>query len=132
MNTAYSQKVRSTWGFLGSSAGKESACTVRDPGSIARSGRSPGEGIGYPLQYYWASLAALSVKNPPAMQEAWVQSLGWEEPLEEGIASHSSILGWIVPMDRGALAGCSPWGRKESDMTERLSTHTHKINMHKK
>ena len=42
------------------------------------------------------------VKNPPAMQEAWVQSLGWEDPLEEGMAIHSSILAWRIPMDRGA------------------------------
>ena len=42
------------------------------------------------------------VKNPPAMQETWVQSLGWEDPLEEGMATHSSILAWRVPMDRGA------------------------------
>ena len=55
-------------------------------------GRSPGEGIGYPLQYFWASLVAQSIKNPPAMQETWVQSQGWEDPLEEGIAVHSSIL----------------------------------------
>ena len=67
-------------GFLGSSAGKESACNAGDSGSIPGSGRSPGEGIGYPLQYSWASLVAQMVKNPPAMQETWVQSLGWEDP----------------------------------------------------
>ena len=54
------------------------------PGSIPGSGRSPGEGIGYPLQYSWDSLLAQLVKNPPAMQETWVQSLGWEDPLEKG------------------------------------------------
>ena len=42
------------------------------------------------------------VKNLPAMQETWVQSLGWEDPLEEGMATHSSILAWRIPMDRGA------------------------------
>ena len=42
------------------------------------------------------------VKNPPAMQETWVRSLGWKDPLEEGIATHSSILAWRIPMDRGA------------------------------
>ena len=42
------------------------------------------------------------VKNPPAMQETWVQSLSWEDPLEEGMATHSSILAWRLPMDRGA------------------------------
>ena len=55
-------------------------------------GRSTGEGIGYPLQYSWASLADQLVKNPPAMQETWVWSLGWEDPLEKGKATHSSIL----------------------------------------
>ena len=72
------------WGFPGSSAGQESACNSGDLGSIPRSGRSPGEGIGYPLQYSWASLVTQTVKNLPAMRETWVQSLGWEDPLEEG------------------------------------------------
>ena len=58
---------------------------------------SPGEGIDYPLQYSWASLVAQLVKNLPAMQETWVQSLGWEDPLEKGIATHSSILAWRNP-----------------------------------
>ena len=61
-------------------------------GLIPGSGRSPGEGIGYPLQYSWASLVAHLVKNPPAMRETWVRSLGWEDPLEKGRATHSSIL----------------------------------------
>ena len=56
------------WGFPGSSAGKESACDAGDPGSTSGSGRSAGEGIGYPLQYPWASVVAQLVKNPPAMQ----------------------------------------------------------------
>ena len=60
-------------------------------------GRSDGEGIGYPLQYSWASLGAQLVKNPPAMQETYIQSLGWKDPLEEGMATHSSILAWTVP-----------------------------------
>ena len=79
-------------GLLGSSAGKESACNAGDLGSTPGSGRSPGEGIGYPLQYSWASLVAQMVKNLPAMWETWVQSLGWEDPLEESMAIHSSIL----------------------------------------
>ena len=54
--------------------------------------RSTGEGIGYPFQYSWASLVVQLVKNLPAMQETWVQSLGWEDPLEKGQATHSSIL----------------------------------------
>ena len=61
------------------------------------------------------------VKNPPAVRESWVPSLNWEEPLEEIMATHSSILAWRVPMDRG-LTGYSLWGRKESDTSEGLST----------
>ena len=63
---------------------------------IPGSGRSPGEGIGYPLQYSWASLAAQKVKNPPAMWETWVRSLSRADPLEEGMATHSSILAWRI------------------------------------
>ena len=88
-------------GLPGSSAGKESAFNAEDPGLISGSGRSPGEGIGYPLQYSQASLVAQSVKNPLAMQETWVRSLAWEDRLEEGIAIHSSILALKIPMDRG-------------------------------
>ena len=65
------------------SAGKESTCNAGDPGLIPGLGKSPGEGMGSPFQYSWASLMAQIVKNPPAMQETWVQSLGWEEPLEK-------------------------------------------------
>ena len=79
-----------------SSAGKESTCNAGDPGSTPGSGRSPEEGIGYPLQYSWASLMATLVKNLPAMQKTWVWSLGWEDPLEKGKATHSSILAWTV------------------------------------
>ena len=79
-------------GFPDSSVGKESACNAGDPGSIPGSGRSTEEGIGYPLQYSWASLVAQLVKKSPAMQENWVLSLGWEDPLEKGKAAHSSIL----------------------------------------
>ena len=89
--------------FSGSSAGKESTCNAEDPASIPGSGRSPAEGISYPLQYSWASLVAQTVKNLPAMRETWVQSLDWEDPLEEGMATHPSILAWRIPMDRGAL-----------------------------
>ena len=80
-----------------SSAGIESSCNIADPGSIPGSGRSPGEEIGYPLQYSGASLLAQLVKNLPAMWETWVQSLGWEDPLEKGKATHSSILAWRIP-----------------------------------
>ena len=66
-----------------SSAGKESAWTAGNPGSIPGSGTFPGEGIGYPFQYFWASLVAQMVKNLPAMAEIWVRSLGGEDLLEE-------------------------------------------------
>ena len=88
--------------LLSSSAVKESSCNPGDPGSIAGLGSSPGEGIGYPLQYSLASLVAQMVRNLPAMRKTWVRSLGWEDPLEEGMATHSSILAWRIPMDRGA------------------------------
>ena len=63
---------------------------------IPGSEKSAGEGIGYPLQYSWASLVAHLVKNLPAMQATWVQSLGWEDPLEKGKATHSSTLAWRI------------------------------------
>ena len=62
-----------------------------------------------------------AAKNLPVMWEIWVQSLGWEDPLEKGMATDSNILAWRIPMDRGAWwATVSPWGRKELDRTERL------------
>ena len=75
---------------------------------IPGSGRSAGEGIGYPLQYSWASLVAQLMKNLPVMLETWVQSLGWEDPLEKGKATYPIILAW------------SPWAHKKLDITERL------------
>ena len=167
-----------SWGFPGSSVGKESTCNSGDPGSIPGSGRSP-RGHSKPLQHFclenphghrslagyspWgckesdtteqlsmqrascspediptlfssssvehlfvktsvhnitvddsclclrlsttnlgASLVVQTIKNPPVMREAWVQSLGWEDPLKEGMATHSSILAWRIPTDRGA------------------------------
>ena len=79
---------------------------------IPELGKSPREGLGYPLQYSWASLVAQLVKNLPTMWETWVQSLGWEDPLEKGKATRSSILAWRIPSDY------SLWGHKESDMTD--------------
>ena len=84
-------------GFPGGSAGKESACNAGDLGSVPGLGRSPGEGNSYPLQDSQASLVAQLVKNQPAMWETWVQSLGWEDPLEKGMATHSSILARRIP-----------------------------------
>ena len=114
-------------GFPRSSAGKESACKAGDPGSILGSGRSPGEGIGYQLQYSWASVVAQMVKDPSAMRETWVPSLDGEDPLEASMATHSNILARRIHGQR------SPWGSKELDTTERLSpaqdtnglVHTH-------
>ena len=73
---------------------KRSACNAGDPGLIPGLGRSTGEGIGCPLPYSWASLVAQLVKNLHAIWETWVQSLGQEDPLEKGMATHSSILAW--------------------------------------
>ena len=84
-------------GFPDSSVGKESTCNAGDPGSIPGLGRPTGEGIGYPFQYSWVSLVAQLVKNLPAMQETWVRSLGWGDPLEKGKATYSSILAWRIP-----------------------------------
>ena len=95
-------------GFPGGSDSKESSCNAGDPGS------TPGEGIGYPLQYSWASLMAQLVKNPPAMWETWVRSLGWEDPLRK--EQLPTPVYWP-----GEFHGLySPWGHKESDTTERL------------
>ena len=77
------------------SVGKESACNAGDPSSIPGWGRSAGEGIGYPLQYSWASLVAQLVKKLSEMWDTWVWSLGWEDPLKKGKATYSSILAWV-------------------------------------
>ena len=102
-------------GFPHSSVGKESACNAGNPGSIPGSGRSTGEGIGYPIQYSWASLLAQLAKNPAAMWETWVQSLVWEDPLEKGKATHSSILAWRIPWAVWSM------GSQRVNTTERLS-----------
>ena len=83
--------------FPDSSVGEESTCNAGDPGSIPGLGRSTGERLGYPLQYSWASLVVQLVKNPPAVWETWVPSLGWKDPLEKGKGTHSSILAWRIP-----------------------------------
>ena len=88
-------------GFPGSSVlkkKKKSSCNAGDSNSIPGLGRSPGEGTGYPLQYSGASPIAQLVKNLPPTWETWVQSFGWEDPLEEG---------WQpTPV---SLPGKSPW-----------------------
>ena len=88
---------RGSRGFPHSSVGKESTCNAGDPGLIPGWGRSAGEGTGYPLQYSWASLVAQLVKNPPAIWETWVQSLGWEDSLGKEKVMHSNILAWRIP-----------------------------------
>ena len=80
------------YSFPDNSVGKESTCNAGDPDLIPGLGRSAGEGIGYPFQYSWTSLVAKLVKKLPAMWETWVRSLGWEDPLEKGKATHSSGL----------------------------------------
>ena len=102
-------------GFPESTVDKEFTCSAGDPGSIPRLGRSAAEQKGYPLQYSWAPLVTQLVKNLPAMWETWVQSLGWEDPLEKG--KIPTPVFW--PGDFHELY--SPWGHKESDTTERLS-----------
>ena len=99
-------------GFPGGSAGEESAFNAGDPGSISGLGRSTEEEKDYPLQYSWASLVAQPVKNPPAMRETWVRSLVWEDPLEKGTATHSSVVAWRIPWTVQFM-DC-----KESDTTE--------------
>ena len=94
--------------FPGSS-GKESACNAGDPGLIPGSERSTGEGIGYPLQYSWASLVAQLVNNLPSMWETWVQSLGWEDPQRrERLSTLVFQLGEFLEL-------YSPWGLKQLD-----------------
>ena len=91
-------------GFPDSSVGKESACSAGDPGSIPGLGRSAREGISYPLQCSWTSFVAQLVKNPAAMPETCVQSLGWEDPLEKGKATP------IFWPGKFHGHGYSPWG----------------------
>ena len=105
-------------GFPNSSVCKESACNAGGSGSVPGSGRSTGEGIGYPLQYSWISLVAQLVKNPPAIRETWVRSLGWEDPLEEGMATPLQYSCLENPHGQRSLVGYSSSGWKESDMTE--------------
>ena len=107
---------REIWrsGFPGSLAGKESTCNAGDPSSIPGLGRSPGERIGYPLQYSWASLLAQTIKGPPAMRETWVQF--WVEKIPWRRAWQPTLV---------FLPGESPWieepGRLQSMGSPRVS-----------
>ena len=98
--------------FTGSSAAKESACDAGDPSAIPELGRPPGERLGQPLLYSWASLVVHIIKNLPIMREIWVRSLAWECPLEEGHGNslqHSCLRN---PMNRGA------WRAKVHEVTK--------------
>ena len=113
MSRTFTASVSTSVGFSDSSVGKKATCNIGDPSLIPESGRSTGEGKGYPLQYSWTSLVAQLVKNLPAIQETWVQSLSCKDPLEKGKATYSSILAWRILY--------SPRGCKELDTTEQLS-----------
>ena len=104
-------------GFPCGSADKESACSVGALGSIPGLGRSPGEGIDYPLQYSWASLVAQLIKNLPAMGKTWVQSLGWEDPLERKRLPTPVFWPGECHGQR-SLVGYSPWSCKKLNTTE--------------
>ena len=106
--------------FPGSSASKESASYAGDPGLISRSGRSAGEGIGYPLQYSWTPLVAQVINNLPAMWETWVQSMGWEGKGKFDPGRRERPLTPVFwPREFHGLY--SPRGHKELDTTEQLS-----------
>ena len=99
----------------------------------------PREGIALPLQYSWASQMAQIVKNPPAMWKTYIQSLSWEDPLEEGLATHSSILVWKTPMDRGAwwatvhgVAKSQTWLTNSAQHSACAHAHTHQKRKKKK
>ena len=109
-------------GFPDSSVGKESASNAGDPGSIPGSGRSPGEGIGYQLQTFWAFLVAQLVKKPSAMWETWVQSLGWQDPLEK-----VQLIYLMVPRQRGMRAWV--YGTVSPSPCEHTSCGEHNMRM---
>ena len=116
--------IRICMGFSDSSAGKESTCNAGDPSSIAGLGRSPEEGIGYPLQYSWASLVAQLVKNllqcgRPGL-DPWVGKILWRRAWQPPRILQYSCL--EDPHGQRSLLRDNPWGCKESDTTERLST----------
>ena len=101
-SSSFWMAISKTRGFPGGSNRKESAFNVGDLGSLPGFGRPSGGWRGYPLQHSWASLVTHIVKNPPAMWETWVRSFVWEDALEEGMVTYSSVLAWRIPMDIGA------------------------------
>ena len=113
----------SIYKFPGSSASKESACSVGDPGSIPGSARSPGKGTGYPLQYSWASRTAQTVKTHLQLGDlGLIPGSGRSPRGRHGNPLQRSCL--ENSQRQRTLAGYSPWGRKESDTTETLNTST--------
>ena len=112
-NNHLAATCRQMYCFPDSSVGKESAHNAGNPSSIPGSGRSTGEGIGYPLQYSWASLVAQLVKNPPAVRETWVRSLGWGRSGD----------GKGHPLQYSGLENSMDYIVKELDTPERLSPH---------
>ena len=84
----------------------------------------PQQNTSKPKSIIWASLLPQMVKNPPAMQETWIRSLGWEDPLVEGMATHFSIPAWRIPMDKGTWWG--PWGCKETEQLRRIQQYVKK------
>ena len=111
-------------GFPHSSVGKESALQCRRPWFDSWVRKIHWRRDRYPLQYSWAFLVAQLVKNPPAMQETWVQSLGWEDPWRR--ERLPTPVFWP-----GEFHGMySSWGCKESDMAEQLSLHFRKYSRH--
>ena len=113
-------KIALYWGFPGSSTGEESACSAEDSGSISGSGRSPGEGKGYPFQYSWASLVAQMVKKFTCNAEDLrsIPGLGKFPGERDGIPLQYSCL--ENPHGQRSLAGYSPWGSKESATTKHI------------
>ena len=125
------QRVRHDWateltwcfilGFPDSSAGKDTTCRVGHPGLTSGWGRSP-EWIGYPFQYSWTFQVTQMVKKPPALQETCIWFLGWEFPLEEGMATHSCTLAWRITMDREAWWPTVHWVSKSQTRLTKHST----------
>ena len=112
---------RSSQAFLVTQLVKNLPVMQENWGSIPGWGRVPEEEIGYPFQYSWASLMDQMVKNLPAMWETWLQSLDWDDPLENRITTDSSS---CLENSHGqrSLVGYSSWGRKEWKVTQQLNT----------
>ena len=105
-------------------SGEELTSNAGDPSSIPGLGSSPGEGIGYPLQYSWASLGAQLVKNPPAMRETWFNPWVGKTPWRRGRLP-TPVFWPGESHGQRSLVGYSPQGHKESDTTEQLRFHFH-------